>query len=386
MSEKVLYLAGPGDTVGSFGYWLKQEDDPRRLVVTYSHQFFAYCKKSNSSGYSLSSCEKRNKNNSKNIIVENLPINYFVKRGVAYHIANIIWVLKCYYRVCLFKPSYIIGSTDYWFLFLPLSFFKIKLCPLFLNKIYGKKNESKFKKIINRLNFLFFNFFTYKMFCLSEGIKKQLLQVAPSKKGKIFIFLPFYRKNQFEKVEANIIKEKIIIIYPGRIEENKGVFDIVDSAKNLINKDFYNFKFIICGGGSDSEKMKELVDGFNLGDYFEFKGHLKKDQLVKQISRSNVFVAPTTIDFLEGMNQTGIEAALCNRPIIITEVCPVVDYLGNGSYKIAPSNPEEIARAILKLYQERDFFEEKKEACKNICEKFQDNNNSLAFSLLENLN
>src|SRR4051812_28830355 len=55
---RLLYIAGPGDVVGTFRHWKAGRDDPSEVAVTYSGQFFDLCRAIGAQGLVISYCRR----------------------------------------------------------------------------------------------------------------------------------------------------------------------------------------------------------------------------------------------------------------------------------------------------------------------------------------
>jgi glycosyltransferase involved in cell wall biosynthesis len=92
----------------------------------------------------------------------------------------------------------------------------------------------------------------------------------------------------------------------------------------------------------------------------------------KMFSLSHVVIVPTKSDFVEGLNQVVIEGILANRPVITSSVCPALTYVQEAVLEVLPDDIAAYANAILKLYDDYDFYEMKQQNCSKLQEKFYD--------------
>ena len=109
-----------------------------------------------------------------------------------------------------------------------------------------------------------------------------------------------------------------------RLEENKGVFIVIESFKILKQK-YPHLKLIICGDGSATEKLKSDLEAINLD--IEYRGRVSGLELIKAYNEADVYVLPTTHG--EGMATSILEAMAFGLPILSRPEGGVIDFFDN---------------------------------------------------------
>jgi glycogen synthase len=66
------------------------------------------------------------------------------------------------------------------------------------------------------------------------------------------------------------------VIYVGRVQREKGVFDVVEIADRLERKYPGRLRYEVCGSGSDLEELKQAIEGRRLGEVVKVMGRLKR--------------------------------------------------------------------------------------------------------------
>jgi glycosyltransferase involved in cell wall biosynthesis len=157
----------------------------------------------------------------------------------------------------------------------------------------------------------------------------------------------FFDLNQSEKKQ-----NKKYILFAGRIDREKGLYDLIKCGKHLCNKraDVY---FIIAGKGRDLKKIIRKVKKVGLQDKFIFLGQVEKNAMLKLYRIATIFVLPS---YHEGLPTVLLEAMSCGLPVIATDVRGNRDLISNGKNGIIiPSkNPIKLAEAIDKLLDDND--------------------------------
>ncbi len=140
------------------------------------------------------------------------------------------------------------------------------------------------------------------------------------------------------------------ILFSGRIEGEKGIFDLVECAKYIKNVKS-NISFLIAGKGRDLNRMKRKVRREKLQDMFIFLGQISQEKLVKLYQDAILFVFPS---YHEGLPTVLLEAMSCGLPIVASDVRGNRDLISNGKNGILapPRNPKKLAEAISLLLRD----------------------------------
>ena len=78
---KILYAAGPGNIVETYRYWKRGQHDPSQVALTYSEQFYQFCKDNDIQGVALSSNENEEYLTDDDFVVCNKKIPKWLKKG-----------------------------------------------------------------------------------------------------------------------------------------------------------------------------------------------------------------------------------------------------------------------------------------------------------------
>jgi glycosyltransferase involved in cell wall biosynthesis len=146
------------------------------------------------------------------------------------------------------------------------------------------------------------------------------------------------------------------ILYAGRVSAEKGLIDLVNSAKHVCKK-YPNFKFVIAGNGPLERHLKKLVSTLNLESNFFFAGSVNHETLLKFYQNATVYVLPS---YREGLPTTLLEAMSCGLPVVATAISGITDVIDNHKTGLlVPTNsPENLANAILMLIEDSKLSEE----------------------------
>src|SRR5437763_1422737 len=91
---RILYAAGPGDVIGTFGHWKAGEDDPREVSRTYSGQFFDVCRSLGACGYVITTRADGNRIVEQDFVIEDRLVRGMRAGGIGYHIGQLVYGVR----------------------------------------------------------------------------------------------------------------------------------------------------------------------------------------------------------------------------------------------------------------------------------------------------
>lgn len=145
------------------------------------------------------------------------------------------------------------------------------------------------------------------------------------------------------------------IVFIGRLIDGKGVRNLIEALALLGKKRYHCF---IVGDGPDRKQLEKLVQKKSLSEQISFLGHRPFSEAIGILRASNIFVNPS---YTEGIPTAIIEAALCQKAIIATDVGGTPEIItGKSDGFLVPAGDIETLRKKLEyLFEHPD-----------ICEKF----------------
>ena len=155
----------------------------------------------------------------------------------------------------------------------------------------------------------------------------------------------------------NILDDELLVIYLGRIAEEKSI-DVVIDGFSHIKKMGIKAKFLIVGTGPGEEDLKKQSNSLGLDDIIIFAGKKSPVEVSDYYLASDVFVSAS---LTETQGLTFIEALASGLPVFARhdEVLDELVYENESGYYF--SSPEEFANK-LSLYN--SLSEEEKEKIK----------------------
>ena len=117
------------------------------------------------------------------------------------------------------------------------------------------------------------------------------------------------------KSKYNISKSDFIILYVGRLAQEKNIEFILNNQNSLVKK-YPHVKLLIVGNGPDLEKYKKIVKKNKIEESTIFTGAVPRDEMPYYYALGNVFV---TASKSETQGLTVVEAMASGIPVVAIE-------------------------------------------------------------------
>ena len=382
---RIAYLSGPSEAANVFREWSENRAQ-NYFGSSYMKQFFQVCRELDADAYVITTVPgKYSVWHDDGLTIENRPLPSRLS-GLMYHLAMVGWFARLAPTLVRFKPDVLIATANqnYWFLLFYLRWFGIPIIPSFHCVLWPKYAPVRRSwQVLLELNRLFILKNVKVALAASRDITQQLCTLISKNNTKIEEHLPSYSPSQFASIPSprTIQRPPFRLFFAGRIEANKGIYDLVMIARRLNANRPRAFAFDICGDGDELNALRQLVMKSNLQDIVYCHGYLDSQHLSVVLGSSHAVIVPTTSRFEEGFNMVCAEAILAGRPVITSRVCPALEYIRGAAVEVPPDNIEEYCKAVLKLYDDDEFYKQKQEACATLQGQFYNSKNSWAEKL-----
>lgn len=235
------------------------------------------------------------------------------------------------------------------------------ICHLFKVKVFyasrsglilNDLNKTWMKKYISSV----FSIST-KVICQGEEWKKTFMNLKKNQlPDKYEVIHNWVDINTYKPVSKNIEKININLLFLGWVKDYKGIFDLLE-ALNKIKHQTPNLVVNICGNGDDYVNAVELSKEFGIDEITNFLGWINHKDKIEQLNKADIYVIPS---HFEGFPNALLEAMSCGLPVVATNVGAISTAIDNNQNGILinPKAPEELAKAILSLY-ENDMLRKK---------------------------
>ena len=199
----------------------------------------------------------------------------------------------------------------------------------------------------------------FKIIPVSKYTRQLLLDAAQIPAEKISIAPGgidhdfFTRKGHFHNLRERLgISKQKVLLTLARIDPRKGQ-DMVIRCLPAVLKEFPDIKYIIAGTGNDQNRLKKIVEEYDLNRQVIFAGEIAEEQIIDYYDLCDIFVMPSRQEgnMVEGFGLSFLEANARGKPVIGGKHGGVPEAIVNGEtgLLVKPTSTQEIADAIINL-------------------------------------
>ncbi len=148
-------------------------------------------------------------------------------------------------------------------------------------------------------------------------------------------------------------ENKFIIGNISRLAKEKGQEYLIKAAPLVLEK-YPDSRFLIVGDGPDKDYYNNLIKRLGLENKFKITSYVRDVSPYYQIM--NLFVFPTVWE-LEGFGLVAVEAMIHKLPVIASKFGPIPEIVKDGKTGLltTPENYKKLAKAIIKLMEDKDL-------------------------------
>lgn len=141
------------------------------------------------------------------------------------------------------------------------------------------------------------------------------------------------------------------VLYVGRMDYRKGLFDLTRCAK-YVCEERPDVLFVLVGNGPLASSIDREARRVGIDKNIMFAGYVKKDRLIEFYQRTTACVLPS---YYEGLPTVMLEAMACGVPVVATRIGGHLDVISDGlnGFLVPVKSPEQMAERILLLLRDR---------------------------------
>ncbi|TSD01297.1 MAG: Glycosyltransferase [Parcubacteria group bacterium Athens0714_25] len=195
---------------------------------------------------------------------------------------------------------------------------------------------------------------------IKEGVKlgipeEKFVFVPNGVDAEKFLGTNDYSRRDLEKTINMNLSEKKVILTLGRLAKRKGVAWFVE---NVLPKLPENIIYVISGDGPDKKNIKAAIKKTKQFDRVKLFGPATDPEKYLLYNTVDLFVQPNikVAGDMEGFGLVVLEAAVCRRVVITSELEGLKDAITNGKngFLVEPENAEKYAAKIKALLENDD--------------------------------
>lgn len=192
-----------------------------------------------------------------------------------------------------------------------------------------------------------------KIFCVGISCLNNISKNNKKLKDKLDVFYNMtdylnVREKSKEKVDFSFNKNKLNIVTVGRLEWQKAYDIAIDIASKLKEKNV-DFCWYAIGGGTQKEKLAEMVKDRSLEDRFKFLGIISNP--FPYVKNADMYVLCSRH---EGYCLATLEAKILGKVIIATDIDSNKEQIKDGENGfLCKLDSEEFANKIIEVYNDK---------------------------------
>jgi glycosyltransferase involved in cell wall biosynthesis len=254
--------------------------------------------------------------------VANVPRRNFRIPKIGYELTVLVYALRLLALAIRVRPRVIFisaGVTDW--IFLPLLRLSgAKLAPILHNTLWPNGFRPR-PGLRQRAYGFVWRRCVWLTLAVSPACARQVQSVAGN--VPVIVFRPNFPPAAFAEPPApnTFTSTPLRVMFAGRIEENKGVYDILAMAEALPA-----VEFSLCGDGQALPDIERQIGARALRNVKTF-GKLDRPELLEHYLDAHLVIVPTRSTFTEGFAMVVAEAILMLRPVITSAVVPAAEVL-----------------------------------------------------------
>lgn len=148
--------------------------------------------------------------------------------------------------------------------------------------------------------------------------------------------------------------EDKVILFVGRVEKEKGVFELLEAFVNL-NKRYPSLHLVVVGDGSASEYLERRSRRCNLGNSLHLAGVQGHGRIPDFMNAADIFVLPS---YEEGLPSVILEAMACQKPVLATMAGGIPEIVkdGENGILVKSKDTDSLAKAAASLLENKDLL------------------------------
>ena len=172
------------------------------------------------------------------------------------------------------------------------------------------------QRFIAKLDSLFFRWLPTATIGVSPECIRQVEQLTKRKHRPLYQIRAQFHRQYFRAIPAPPAHNQVPfrILYIGRIDRHKGVFDILEMARLIEAERPGRVRWDVYGIGPDLKELERLHNEMDLKDVVSIHGWTSPQDAQKVYARCHASIVPTRSNFCEGLPMAAVEFVLARRP------------------------------------------------------------------------
>lgn len=215
----------------------------------------------------------------------------------------------------------------------------------------------------------------HKIICVSDEVRRLVQKAIKDREKAVTIYDGIDTKRlitqnpnlDFLKEKYNLPADVAIIGNTAALAPHKDYFTFLNTAKELINRGRFNYRFFIVGKGALEQQLKQYTNNLGISEYVIFTGFVTN--LHEVLPCFNLFLMTSET---EGLGTSLLDAMALNIPIVATKAGGIPEIvLHEKTGLLAPvKDANALANAVERLLSNSSLRSEITTQAKNQLENF----------------
>lgn len=166
-------------------------------------------------------------------------------------------------------------------------------------------------------------------------------------------FAENFTRADLERRLGRSLEDAVVLATAGRLARRKGVAWFIEHVLPRLPEEVL---YVVAGDGPDRERVAEAREASSAKERILLLGRVSDEDRNLLLRTADIFVQPNipVAGDMEGFGIAVIEAALCGRPVVASDLEGLHDALAGGANGILvpPETPEAFSEALLPLIAE----------------------------------
>jgi starch synthase len=159
---------------------------------------------------------------------------------------------------------------------------------------------------------------------------------------------------EFYHKRFDISRGDLVILYTGRLQKYKGLFELVYAAKRILeDQDLMDrkIKFVLVGDGPIKNRIRSLLRYLKIDKNFRIVGGIDYSEIPKIHNMADIFVLPSIVSprWQEQFGRVLIESMACSKPVVSTFTGSIPEVVGEAGLLVQSSDHFSLYQALKRL-------------------------------------
>lgn len=351
-APKLAFIAGPGDVVGTYEQWAEGRHDTRVPVLTYSAQFYGLVAALGAEALILTTSTRQPTVPDPRFRFVCIKRDHSV-RGLRWHLAERDYARRLAASINDWAPDATILGGDLkpaayqavakkgrLFLTLHNTFWPMGTRP---QGFRSRARQWVLGRALARAE---------GAVCTSVECARQLKVLAGDDR-RVEVEMPQVLAAHLNPQRAR--KRARRLLFLGRIEASKGVFDLLEAFGALAPR-FTDARLVLAGTGSADDALAEAVNRHEARAQIKFAGQLDANGVHEALGEADLLICPTRTEFTEGLALVVLEAAAQGVPSVTSSVVPAAETAGAACVTFPANDVAALQVTLTRLMDKDDAY------------------------------